>query len=131
MVEAFPDEETFWDVADELITERNWEGCEKLLSMTEPSLSDAQLALRLSLDWANSRYEVLANIDDDLERLPTSPSNLSRVLEPIFNSCMQQGEFDDAKKWANKMDSGARRNEMLAGIDISCLLYTSPSPRDS
>lgn len=129
MVEAFPDEETFWDVADELITERNWEGCEKLLSMTEPSLSDAQLALRLSLDWANSRYEVLANIDDDLERLPTSPSNLSRVLEPIFNSCMQQGEFDDAKKWANKMDSGARRNEMLAGIDIRELKWSDAASR--
>ena len=34
-------------------------------------------------------------------------------------------------KWTNFTNGGAMTDAMLAGdIDISCLLYTSPSPRD-
>ena len=54
------------------------------------------------------------------------------VLTPWFETTTAGREFKsktDSGEWST--DEGQRILGLMMGMDISCLLYTSPSPRDS
>ena len=118
VVEAFPDEDRFWEIANEMITERDWDGCEKLLAIGEESLSDSQRALRLLLNWEQGKYESLAALQQGSGEIPKSAPNLNRILKKIVDSCIRQEDFENAEKWAVLFENGSRRNEVLASMEL-------------
>lgn len=118
LVETFPTEERFWEVANQLLQTNDWKRCEDLEKLAEPSLADAQKAFGLLVDWEQGKFEMLAAMRKGLDDLPTSPSNLNRVTDMFINASIRAGDFENAEAWANTIESRSGRSAALAGIFI-------------
>ncbi|QEG22546.1 hypothetical protein [Mariniblastus fucicola] len=115
LVRAFPNEERFWQVADDLIRTQDWDGCEDLLRTRSAALRDARRCLPFLVNWAQGEFGVLATLNESVDAIPVSNSNLQRLYEPIVKSCILENEPERARTWANRMaDSAERRNALIA-----------------
>ena len=118
MVELFPDERRFWEVANIMLANRDWEGCKRLLEMKEAGIEDAQRCLRLRLDWEQGNYKTLAALPVDSSEIPASYSNLEQIYGELARACIHEGEYAKAKKWAQKCNLTNDVTEYLVGIAI-------------
>ena len=80
--------------------------------------------------------EVIESVDEDLSRAYDQINDLSDELEDLEADLYEEdedGESEDAEDEDTDGDDDAKDDDIASEpfYEVACLLYTSPSPRDS
>ena len=77
-----------------------------------------------NIELSLTQEEIWSNLEKSTE-LNKRKSQIERSLEPFYQS---ETQIEDSKML---LDIAEEENDIQTISDIACLLYTSPSPRDS